>query len=109
MDRQAIFQTLEIIVKERSGLRSAVPPDARFKEDLEIDSLLVVDIVIDIEKRFGISLPDAEIASVSTLNTATALIVRLLAESATLHRTDGQKLTEPRLLGGVHDLAQPAE
>ena len=72
-----IIQTLESIVQERSGMTSRIPPDARFKEDLEIDSLLVVDIVIDIERRFGIRLPEEDLVRMSTLGDAARMVKRL--------------------------------
>jgi acyl carrier protein len=103
MDRQTIFHTLEGLVKLRSGLKSDIAPDARFKEDLDLDSLLVVDIVIDIEKHYDISLPEEEIARMSTLDDAVSLVDRLVARSAD-DGTGAQEQSQTRLLGGVGHL-----
>jgi acyl carrier protein len=108
MDRQVIFQTIEGLVKLRSGLKSNIAPDARFKEDLEIDSLLVVDIVIDLEQTFHISIPEDAIADVSSLNAAVALVERLHSES----RADGgggEEQSQSRLLGSVRHIGQPGQ
>jgi acyl carrier protein len=104
MDRQSIFQALEIIVQERGGLRRAIRPDARFKEDLEIDSLLVVDIVVDIEKKFAITLPDAELVNVSTLDAATSLVLRLLSPSGGGRGGAEEESLQPLPLRVVRDL-----
>jgi len=107
MERQTIFNTLETIVKHRSGLRSAIPADARFREDLEIDSLLVVDIVVDIEKKFGVTLPDSELSQLSTLGGATLLVDRLVSESAAIAHMGhvGQERPSARQLDFGGDLA----
>jgi acyl carrier protein len=104
MNRQAIFQTLEGFVKLRTGLKSDIAPDAKFKEDLEIDSLLVVDIVIDIEKHYDISLPEDEIPLIATLNDATDAVHRVLAASVGVGN-GGQEQSQSRLLCGVGHLA----
>lgn len=35
-------------------------PDARFKEDLDLDSLDSVEVVMAIEEEFNIEIPDSE-------------------------------------------------
>lgn len=37
-----------------------VVPDARFKEDLDLDSLDSVEVVMAIEEEFNIEIPDSE-------------------------------------------------
>lgn len=39
---------------------SKVSPNARFKEDLDLDSLDAVEVVMAIEEEFAIEIPDAE-------------------------------------------------
>lgn len=39
---------------------SKVGPNARFKEDLDLDSLDAVEVVMAIEEEFAIEIPDAE-------------------------------------------------
>jgi acyl carrier protein len=82
MDRQTVFRTIENFVKLRSGLTSHIAPDARFREDLDLDSLLVVDIVIDLEKEFDIVLPEEDLARMATLDDAVSLVERLLGAPA---------------------------
>ncbi|MGA1648933.1 MAG: acyl carrier protein, partial [Ilumatobacteraceae bacterium] len=49
--------------------------DARFKEDLEADSLDLVELVMALEEEFGIEVPEEEIEGVKTVGQAYDLIV----------------------------------
>ena len=53
-------------------------PEARLREDLELDSLDGVDLVVAIEKRFGCRIKEAEARKMRTLNDIYESIQRLL-------------------------------
>ena len=58
---RATEQRLKDIVIDRLGVEeSEVSRDANFTEDLDADSLDVAFLVMDAEKEFGISIPDAD-------------------------------------------------
>lgn len=42
-------------------------PDARLKEDLGIDSLVIVDIVVDVQRTFGFKVQRKDLDPVKTL------------------------------------------
>ncbi len=47
------------IIADNLGIdENEVTPDARFREDLGIDSLDVIDTIMQLEKNFAISIPD---------------------------------------------------
>ncbi len=47
------------IVAEKLGVdRAKVTPEAAFTTDLAADSLDTVELIMDLEKEFGISIPD---------------------------------------------------
>jgi acyl carrier protein len=70
MDSQS--EQIRQIIHEKSGIEMAELTDsADFKDDLEIDSLDLIELRMEIEKRFSISMPE-EVAE--KLNTVGALI-----------------------------------
>ena len=52
-----------------------VTREARFKEDLEADSLDLVELVMALEEEFDIEVPEEEIEGVKTVGQAFDLIV----------------------------------
>ena len=57
-----------------------IPDDARFREDLDLDSLSLLEIGVDVDYHFQLGLRDEELQQISSLDEAVALAVRMLAE-----------------------------
>jgi acyl carrier protein len=55
---------------------AALTPDARFTDDLGIDSLTLVDVVVAAEDRFGVIIPDDVWARFETVGDAVAHLER---------------------------------
>jgi acyl carrier protein len=56
------------IVQEATGIpASRVVPAASFTNDLDIDSLSMVEIATMAEDRFSVSIPDAELSKLKTV------------------------------------------
>jgi acyl carrier protein len=53
---------------------SKVTPEARFKEDLDADSLDLVEFVMELESEFGIEVPEQELEGITTVGQAFELI-----------------------------------
>jgi len=69
MDRPTAdpLPTIAEIVHEVTGAEvERVRPDATLA-DLDMDSLSAVEVVIGIEQRLGVRIPDAEVASLQTV------------------------------------------
>jgi acyl carrier protein len=55
-----------------------VTRDARFAEDLDADSLDLVELVMALEEQFGISVDESELEGVDTVNQAFVLVTSKL-------------------------------
>ncbi len=74
---RATEQRLKSIVIDRLGVEdSEVSRDANFTEDLDADSLDIAFLVMDAEKEFGISIPDADAEKIHTFGEAVDYINR---------------------------------
>lgn len=74
---RATEQRLKDIVIDRLGVEdSEVSRDASFTEDLDADSLDIAFLVMDAEKEFGISIPDADAEKIHTFGEAVDYINR---------------------------------
>jgi acyl carrier protein len=49
---------------------SDVTPDASFREDLEADSLDLVELIMELEEQFGMEIPDEEAEKITTVEEA---------------------------------------
>lgn len=68
MSREEIEEKVkEFLIEELEIEEENIYPDARLKEDMEIDSLDYVDIVVIVEKTFGFKIKPEEMADVKTL------------------------------------------
>lgn len=68
---RATEQRLRNIVVDVLGIaEDEVSRDANFTEDLDADSLDVAFLVMDAEKEFGISIPDADAEKIHTFGEA---------------------------------------
>jgi acyl carrier protein len=65
----------EVLAAELGVEADKVTADARFKEDLDADSLDLVEVVLALEERFDVQIPDDEIAGVKTVGEAADLVL----------------------------------
>lgn len=59
-----------------------VTPDARFVEDLEADSLRVIEILSRMEKTFGVQLPQSLLAEMTSFAAVSAILENALSQKA---------------------------
>ena len=66
-----IFDKVKEITVEQLGCEEdAVTPEASFVDDLEADSLDVVELMMALEEEFDIEIPDEDAEKISTVNDA---------------------------------------
>lgn len=70
----------EIISNVTNVPPGEIPDDARFREDLDLDSLSLLEIGVDVDYHFQLGLHDGQLQQISGLDEAVALAARMLAE-----------------------------
>lgn len=79
MERAEIEAKLSGLLVDELGLDAEkITMDSRFEEDLEVDSLGVVELLMALEDNFGVQIPDEEAESLSTVGEAVALVEQKL-------------------------------
>lgn len=68
MTDQEILDTLRSIVNEIAGVAEAdIQLDKSFVDDLDVDSLSMVEISMAAEEKFNVSIPDSELKNLKTV------------------------------------------
>jgi acyl carrier protein len=63
------------ILEEVAGVEPAdTTPEKSFTEDLDVDSLSMVEIATAVEDKFGVAIPDDELANIKTVGDAMSYI-----------------------------------
>ncbi|WP_188986886.1 acyl carrier protein [Saccharopolyspora thermophila] len=77
MTNEQITEGLAAIVEEVAGVDAAdVTTDKSFVDDLDIDSLSMVEIAVQAEDKFGVKIPDDELANLKTVGDAVDYITK---------------------------------
>ena len=75
MELNEVFEKVKGLFVEELGIDdSKVTMEAKLEEDLEIDSLGIVEVVMAFEDEFEIEIDDDELADVSTVGQAVQLL-----------------------------------
>ena len=75
MEVNEVFDKVKGLFVEELGIDSEkITMDAKLEEDLEIDSLGIVEVVMAFEDEFEIEIDDDELADVSTVEQAVNLL-----------------------------------
>ena len=75
MDQELFARFRKCTVDVLSVSEDRVVPEAHFADDLEADSLDLVELVMALEEEFGIEVPEGEIEEVKTVGQAYDLVV----------------------------------
>jgi acyl carrier protein len=72
---EALIAIREVAVEVLSVDEGSVTEEARFKEDLDADSLDLVELVMGLEERFDITVPEEDLEGVATVGQAVDLVL----------------------------------
>jgi len=77
------LERVQDIIVELLGVDpSKVVPDARFREDLEADSLDLVELIMAIEEEFGGEISDEDAQKITTVGEAVSYIDNRMVKPA---------------------------
>ena len=73
--REEVFEQVREILVERLDVKEDdVNIGAHLRDDLEADSLDLVELIMDLEERFGVKISDEEAQSITTVGEAVDFI-----------------------------------
>ena len=71
LDREKAVEEVRAILVEQLGVDPAeVTVDSSFQEDLNADSLDLVELIMEMEDRFKVKIPDEEAEGITTVGKA---------------------------------------
>ena len=75
MDQSQIQSKLVDLLVDELGLeRDKITMEAKFEEDLEVDSLGVVELLMALEDNFDVKIPDDEAEKITTVGEAVDVV-----------------------------------
>ena len=83
MDRQEVEERVRKVLAEQLSVDlEKVTPEARFEEDLDADSLDLVEAVLGLEEELSVEIPEEEMESVKTVGQAVDLVMTKIETKA---------------------------
>ena len=76
LSQDAVLAGIKDIVVEVAGIDAGkIALDKKFTDDLDVDSLSMVEVVVAAEEKFGVKIPDDEVTKMVTVGDAVNYIV----------------------------------
>lgn len=103
-----IERKVKAIIVEKLGVdESEVTPNAQFMNDLGADSLDAVELIMEFEKEFGISIPDDKAENIATVGQAISYIEIATGNLSVPHNTIEEDTANTRISSnGTSDNAE---
>ena len=64
----------EVVAEQLHVSKDTINPESKFIEDLGADSLDIVELVMALEEKFGIEIPDSDAEKITTVQDAVKYI-----------------------------------
>ncbi|HEY0310718.1 MAG TPA: acyl carrier protein [Luteimonas sp.] len=79
MERQQVLERLKALIHERFGIDPAGVTGSTTQAELGIDSLLMVDMMLDVETELGFTFESMDLPRNPTMDTVVDLVLRNMA------------------------------
>lgn len=79
-DQQLEAEIKNMIAEIIEKSPEAITPEAKFFEDLGVDSMMALEILAAIEKKYKISIPEEKLAELTTLSKTISVAKEFLAD-----------------------------
>jgi acyl carrier protein len=84
LTRQEVLERIRSHLSEELGIEAAaIDETSRFKEDLEADSLDLVELVMELEDGYGIRMPEDEAERIKTIGQAIDFVLSHVSAPST--------------------------
>ncbi|MER7848914.1 acyl carrier protein [Kitasatospora sp. NPDC096077] len=81
-DRDLFDAVAALLVEIAEVPAEAITPEARFRDDLDVDSLLMVEFGVSLEDHFEVAIPDDDFIKLLTVGELVAFVQKQRAASA---------------------------
>jgi len=69
--REEVFERVKSVLSEQLGVdEGEITEDASFQDDLDADSLDLVELIMELEDTFGMKIPDEDAQKITTVGQA---------------------------------------
>jgi acyl carrier protein len=83
MNRDEIFERIRVHLADELGVDPGrIEHGTRFKEDLQADSLHLVELTVELEDSYGVKIPDDDAARLLTVGQAADYVAARAPETA---------------------------
>lgn len=74
MSEKEIYAKIVAVIQERNTIKNDITPELNLKDDLGVDSVDLMEFMIDLEDAFDIEIPDENIDEFKTLSDVVSYI-----------------------------------
>lgn len=76
LSRDEVLERVKSALSEQLGVdESEITDDASFQEDLDADSLDLVELIMELEDQFGVKIPDEDAQKLTTVGQAVDYVI----------------------------------